>query len=137
MNGYLGNRKTRTAHDLNRLIHPTHFMTVNFKKGRQIENDLGFSPWLAGDDVIYHTAADAIVRSLSKALVSPSNWKRHHQLLPSAYSIEGGKRDGFREVWQRPHVHFTFRVPPHIDDQRFQCTAWKAARGNPWVIEGV
>ena len=136
MNGYLGNKKTRTAYELERLIQPTHFVTVNFKKGRKIDNELGFCPWVAGDDVIYHIAADAIVRCLSKALVSRSNWKRHRNLLPSAYSIEGGKRDGFREIWQRPHVHFSIQVPSHVDDLTFELAAWKASRRNPWVIEG-
>jgi len=53
-----------------------------------------------------------------------------------AYGIEGGKRDCFREVWQRPHAHFAFQAPSHIDDKAFEFAVWKAARRNPWVIEG-
>ena len=136
MNGYLGNKKTRTAYELERLIQPTHFVTVNFKKGRKIESDLGFATFRYGDDVIYLTAADAILRSASKRLVSQSIWRRHKPLIRSVFALEGGKLDGRKEVKSRPHVHFAVRAPKHLTPEAFVYHFHKAARGNPWVLKG-
>lgn len=136
MMGSLGSAKTRIAYGLAGKIQPTHFATINFKIDRQIENDFGGFSRIPGDDCIYQNAADAILRSASKAIVPSSVWRRHKPLIVSAYAIEGGRRDGFKEVRHRPHVHYAVRAPDHLTPEKFADLFQKAARGNPWVLYG-
>jgi hypothetical protein len=112
------------------LVDPTHFVTVTLKQARTIISDGGSASWLRGDDIIYETAYDGFIRTLSKSIASNGSWRRYKRIISNAMTIEGGRQG------ERNHLHIVMRKPDHVSEDEFRSKIMGAAFGASWFMQG-
>ena len=105
-------------------LKPTHYITVNFHKSRNIHNARN----VRSDDIILMKAHCDFMRSLSKRCYSPIQWKRTKRIIKSFGVLEGGNS------FQVPHAHFVVCKPAHVDEAKFRNMIEQTASKNPWVL---
>ncbi len=105
----------------------THFITLSLKQTLTVQNTLGATSLIRGDDVIYQNTYEGFIRSLSKNMTSKHAWKRRKFSLPNIGSIEGNGEQ------KRFHLHVCVQKPLNIPELIFQRHIISAAYGNPWI----